>query len=95
MEMFFAGWRIVQQFINADARIPREAALTLLAERQIARELEMRRGFPVREVVAVLAAQAQPELLVSSQNVADVDVERETESLADAMLAPVARQTDG
>jgi len=94
MEVFYAGWRIVQQFISADARVPKEAALPLLPERQVARELEMRRDFPVREVVAVLAAQAQPELLVSSTSEAQVQVERAARSIADAILAPIARGTD-
>lgn len=89
MELFYSGWRIVQQFIESDGRVPGEAALPQLAERQVARELAMRREFPVRDVVRVLKAQAQPELLASSKADADLHVERAAPSLIDAMLAPV------
>lgn len=94
MELFYAGWRIVQQFVFADAQVPKEAALPLPAERQVARELEMRREFTVQQIVEVLDVQAQPELLESSQNTVQVDVRKEAKNLADSMLAPLPREAN-
>ena len=88
-ELFYAGWRIVQQFLSAQARVPSEGALPLSAERQVAKELAVRREFPVTEVIDVLTAQAQPGLLESDQMTARVDVAREGPSIADSILAPV------
>jgi hypothetical protein len=36
MEVFYAGWGIVQQFIAADAEVPREVALPRPPEREVA-----------------------------------------------------------
>ncbi len=90
MEMFYAGWRVVQQFVAADAHVPKEAALPLLAERQVARELEMRREYPVQDVIEGLAPQAQPGLLQTEESEAQVEVAREAQSITDSILAPVA-----
>lgn len=94
MELFFAGWRIVQQFIAADAKVPDEDALPLPHERQVARELAMRRESTLVKVVEVLAVQAQPGLISSSETTATVSAEREPETspVADSVLAPVPRE---
>jgi hypothetical protein len=55
MELFYTGWRIVQQFIAADANVPQPVALPAPADRQVARELAMRREYPIVEVVKALA----------------------------------------
>ncbi|HVN31611.1 MAG TPA: hypothetical protein VMT45_06455 [Thermoanaerobaculaceae bacterium] len=95
MELFYAGWRIVQQFIAADAQLPNEDALPLPHERQIARELEMRRESPLLAVVRVLEAQAQPSLLESRQTSAVTTSERaeDVQSVAESVLAPIPRET--
>jgi hypothetical protein len=93
MELFFSGWRIVQQFIAADARLPDEDGLPLPHERQVARELEMRRESTLLRVVEVLEVQAQPGLIDSSEHVARTTSERapDVAALAEAVLAPVPR----
>lgn len=90
VELFYAGLRIVQQFIAADAEVPSYAALPLPHEQQVAKELAMRRDATVLEVVAVLEAQAQPELLRSTESTVETDELREGNSLAESMLAPIA-----
>lgn len=94
MELFFSGWRIVQQFIAADARLPDEDGLPLPHERQVARELEMRRESTLVRVVEVLEVQAQPGLIATSEHKAEVTSERapEVAALADSVLAPVPRE---
>ncbi len=91
MELFYTGWRIVQQFIKADAHVPAPVALPSPADRQVARELEMRREFPVMDVVAALEAQSQTDLLDPSEKQIDSITEREADNvLNDLLVAPVA-----
>jgi hypothetical protein len=94
MELFFAGWRIVQQFIAADAKLPDEDALPLTHERQVARELEMRRESTIIRAVQVLEVQGQPGLIDSTESKATVTSEREPEtvSVAESVLAPMPRE---
>ncbi len=96
MELFYAGWRIVQQYISADALLPSEDALPLPQERQIARELQMRRESTLLRVVHVLEAQAQPGLLESTKTPAIISAERaeSTAAVADSVLAPVPKESD-
>lgn len=94
MELFYTGWRIVQQFIAADARVPSEAALPQPSERQVARELASRREFTVREVVAALEVQAQPELLESSQRTVHADEQKSGAQITEAILAPIPRDDE-
>ncbi|MDO9466708.1 MAG: hypothetical protein Q7J36_05355 [Thiobacillus sp.] len=94
MELFYTGWRIVQQFIAADARIPQPVALPAPADRQVAKELEMRREFSIVEVIKALEAQSQTDLLRATEKNVDVLTEREgTPILNDLVISPVASYT--
>jgi hypothetical protein len=73
VEMFYLAWETVQQFLAADAKLPREVALPRTAQRQVARTLEARRSFPVIDVIEVLAAQSQPELLRTDEDKATLE----------------------
>ena len=95
MEVFYQGWVIVQQFIAADAKIPREAALPRPPERQVAKYLADRRTFPVMEVVDVLRPMSQPELLLTDAREADVVARRGEPSRVGAVIAPRPRETAG
>lgn len=96
MELFYSAWRIVQQFIAADAQIPREDALPLPHERQIARELQMRRDSTILRAIEILEPQAQPGLLQSTEAAAVITTEREAGAavVAESVLAPVPRASD-
>lgn len=72
MEMFYLGWEVVQQFLSADAKVPKEVNLPRPAQRQVARYLADRREFPVLDVVDALQALAQPELLETDESLANV-----------------------
>ncbi len=50
METFYQGWSVVKQFIEADAKVPKEVALPRAPERQVARYLEDRREIPEKDV---------------------------------------------
>lgn len=91
MELFYTGWRIVQQFIHADAKVPSPVYLPAPADRQVAKELEMRRNFPIIEVIAALEPQSQTDLLQPTEREVDTTIEREGENvLNDLLISPVA-----
>ena len=89
VETFYEGWRIVQQTMAAQVEMPSDTALPLPAERLVAKELVIRRTFPVVEVVAALEAQAQPELLETVDREASVVLRRGNIETG-TVVAPVA-----
>ena len=92
MELFYVAWGIVQQFIAADAKTPREVNLPLASHRMVARLLEDRREFPLLDVIEALRPQAQPELLATNEaqvpsiSIGESDMELTT------IIAPVSRE---
>lgn len=93
MEIFYKGWGIVQQFIAADAQVPKEVALPRPAERQVARYLSDRRKFRVLEVVEALMPLSQPELLETSTQEARLIPRREEEYKVGAVIAPMPKKS--
>lgn len=94
MELFYTGWRIVQQFIAADAKVPQPVSLPAPADRQVAQELEMRRDFPIVDVIQALEAQSQTNLLESKEKNVDVQIESDGKKiLNDLIISPVACYT--
>lgn len=95
MEVFYQGWGVIQQFVAADANVPKEVSLPRQAERQVARYLADRREFPVVEVLAALRPLAQPELLQGRQHDAQLVSRRESSPPVDtgAVVAPIPSKT--
>ena len=93
MEVFYQGWGVVQQFLTADAKVPREVYLPRQADRQVARYLEDRREFPVVQVIDALRPLSQPELLTTEKHNAVLVSRRESnpEVETGAVVAPIAR----
>lgn len=94
MELFYTGWRIVQQFISADAKVPAPVALPAPADRQVAKELEMRRDYSIIDVIKALEVQSQTDLLSATEKDVEVITEREgSQILNDLVISPVASYT--
>jgi len=93
MEMFYRGWQIVRQFIDADAYVPKEVNLPKPADRQVARFLEERRDFIALEVVEALKPLAQPELLETKEEDANISLRRGKENITGAIIVPVPNTT--
>ena len=93
MEVFYQGWGVVQQFITADAHLPREVALPRQTDRQVARYLVDRREFFVKDVIEALGPLAQPELLRTQSHDAKLISRREREQEVEtgAVVTPLAR----
>ena len=91
MEIYYQGWGVVQQVLNAGAVMPREVFLPRTTERQVARYLVDRREFPVVDVIEALAPLAQPELLNTEDQPAVLENADDAVSKVHtgAVLAPV------
>lgn len=63
VEIFYEGFEIVQQLIQADAQMPKPVNLPSIEKRQVAKWLVERREHPVMDVVIALIPLAQPFLL--------------------------------
>lgn len=91
METFYTAWVIIQQFIAADAYIPKEVALPTPSHRYVAQLLEERRQFPVLDVLDALAPLSQPELLATHQSDAVLgDTEKNKLDLT-GIVAPLSK----
>jgi hypothetical protein len=94
MEIFYEAWGIVQQFIKADANLPKEVALPRPAERQVAKHLVDRREFPVSEVIQALEPLAQPHLLETEEQDSKVFLRRAQSSITGSVIAPMPKTTE-
>lgn len=92
IEVFYQGWQIVQQFIAADGNMPREVSLPRAPDRQVCRMLAERRDYPIVDVIAALTPLAQPELLETREEHANVEYRRGDVSDTNMLIAPVSRQ---
>jgi hypothetical protein len=92
MEVFYQGWGVVQQFIEADAYVPKEVALPRAPERQVAKFLADRRDFAVIDVIEALKPLAQPGLLITKTHDATLVVHREGELTTRAVVAPKSKR---
>jgi hypothetical protein len=90
MEAFYHSWNIVQQFLTADARIPKEAALPNPAHRQITRWLEERRSFPILDVLEAMKPISQPDLLQTEAAEVSVIVKSVEKSNTGSIISPIA-----
>lgn len=90
MEVFYQGWQIVQQFINADAQVPREVFLPRPPDRQVCRFLEERREYPVVDVLEALRPMAQPELLETRETEATIEYSRGDSSDTNTIITPLS-----
>ena len=93
MQTFYEGWRVVQAFMYADAKVPREVLLPRPVDREICRMLEERREFAAVDVIDALQIFAQPELLQTDrEQVSLEDVKGDTET--SMIVAPISRSTN-
>ncbi|MGV9802777.1 hypothetical protein ACWDTP_32470 [Mycobacterium sp. NPDC003449] len=93
VETFYMAWEVMTAFIEADATLPKPVALPRPSARTVARYLADRREFPVVDVVDALAALAQPELLRTETDAANVILTGGKSDIVatGAVLAPVPR----
>jgi hypothetical protein len=95
MELFYTGWGIVQQFLSADAQMPKEVYLPSPVDRQVAKELVKRRDFPVEEVIQALYIQSQTDLIQSTEKSVETFIQKEGVELTnERIIAPVALQIE-
>jgi hypothetical protein len=89
MEVFYTAWVIVQQFLNADAKMPPPAYLPIGSHRVVAQLLEQRRDYPVLDVIDSLKPLAQPGLLTTIPVTAPTDTANQTPAdVVNTVIAP-------
>lgn len=88
MELFYTGWRVVQQFLFAKGKMPKEVALPIPLERQVVKELVDRLDFPVLDVVEILEAQSQTSLLQSLNTSTGLSKEIGNNQQIEILIAP-------
>ncbi|MEA5050912.1 MAG: hypothetical protein VB021_05500 [Oscillospiraceae bacterium] len=94
MELFYTSWGIVQQFIAADAQLPKEVSLPMPVDRQAVKELVTRRDFPAVDVIEALEPLSQADLTVSTEKEISADVIIDGDHIFNnAIIAPVATLT--
>lgn len=91
MEVFYNGWSIVQQFMQADGEMPKEVALPIPSHRQVVKELVARRDFPVLDVIDALAPLAQPELLNTQESSQSISPSGQGELILDGLISPIPK----
>jgi hypothetical protein len=91
MEVFYDAWNIVLAFLASDAQVPKEVLLPSPAHREVARQLEQRREYPVLDVIEALKVFAQPELLRTAPKEVGLQTVAVGEDLANMVVAPLAR----
>lgn len=93
MQIFYEGWRLVQAFLEADARVPKEVSLPRPVDREVCRLLEERREFPTVDVIEAIKRFGQPELLVTeTESVSMQDYSGSTET--NTLVAPLSRNIE-
>ncbi len=93
MQAFYQAWEVVVQFLAADAQIPKEVSLPRPPSRQVARYLEDRRNFPVKDVIAALDPLAQSHLLRTMEDgAAVIETRRIATETTTALLAPMPKE---
>lgn len=90
MQIFYEGWRTVQAFIDADARVPKEIDLPTPVQREVARILAERREFPIIEVVEAIKKFGQPELLATDSKTVGLHTLK-GHSNTEMLLAPLPK----
>lgn len=94
MQAFYQAWEVVIQFLNADAQIPKEAALPRPPSRQVARYLADRRDFPIFDVLEALEPLSQPHLLrTQNEKASVVAVSQHPTETTSVLLAPMPQNT--
>lgn len=88
MEAFYVSWGIVQQFLSADANVPREVYLPTPLQRQVASDLATRREFNVVDVIEGLRPLAQPHLLNNQARDVNVDIDG-ANMTPDTLISPI------
>jgi hypothetical protein len=90
MELFYKSFNLVRSFLRADACIPREIELPDSEDRFITQELQRRKDFAVMEILDVLRAMGQPDLL-EEQHVTQIEP---AASLSEAGLSHAPAKKD-
>ncbi len=89
MEIFYEGWIIVKKFILARGNMPKEIELPSGLDRLVCKELVMRKGFPILDVIEVLKNMGQPHLMSVMEENISVTSKSNEEMKLNKIIAPM------
>ncbi len=90
VEIFYRGWGIVKQFLNADAHLPKEIHLPFCDDRYVCKELEARRTYPVLDVIEAFEVLKQLNFLETVDSEVNIKDENEFASKVDTIVTPLS-----
>jgi hypothetical protein len=92
MQIFSAGWKLVQAMCDTNFEMPREADIPSAPHREVARIYAERRDFPIAAVIEAIRKFAQPELLTTStETVSNVSFETTAAPTTSTIITPIPR----
>lgn len=89
MEIFYEGWNIIKQFINARGKMPKEIYLPISLDRLVCKELVDRSKYPVFDVIEALEVLRQPGLILIDEAEASIQSNAQ-ETLINKIIAPIS-----
>jgi hypothetical protein len=90
VQIFYAGWRIVQALCAGNFEMPSTADIPSPPHREVARIYAERRDFPILDVVDAIRKFAQPELLTRrTGTVPDVPFAATAAAATSTIITPV------
>jgi hypothetical protein len=92
MQIFYAGWKLVQTLCTGNFEMPREADIPSAPHREVARIYAERRDFSIGAVIEAIRKFAQPELLTTSTEVVShVSFETTAAPTTSTIITPIPR----
>jgi len=90
VQIFYAGWRIVQALCAGDFKMPGDGDIPNPLHREVARIYVERREFPIVDVVEAIRKFAQPELLTTStETVPNVPFATTAAAATSTIISPI------
>lgn len=90
MEIFYEGWHIVKEFINARGKMPKEIDLSSGLDRLVCKKLVEKSRFPVLDVVESIKHLSQPHLLLVENNDTTILSSSNKEMKLNRIVTPVS-----
>lgn len=90
MEIFYEGWHIVKEFINAHGKMPKEIDLSSGLDRIVCKKLVEKSKFPVLDVIESIKHLAQPHLLTVENSDTIITSTSGAEANVNRIVTPVS-----
>lgn len=90
MEIFYEGWHIVKEFINAHGKMPKEIDLSSGLDRIVCKKLVEKSKFPILDVIESIKHLAQPYLMLVENSDTTIISSSNKETKINRIVTPVS-----